>query len=375
MTTHDEEIRKAEQKQAAEERKKKSSSTTSNNSNRKATNRSRRAVPFAGRIDVAAPTKTPTKADPKEADSMRFDDVREALQKGSTAAAGPHHKEERMPAKIEELLRLQGGVNSRGVIPVIAQLLEKSTVSDYSYLCHPETQHISKLKGEGSFCGYRNIQMLVTYMIGAAAENHELFNKTVPSIFDIQDAIEAGWDDGINAKCRDEIGPIKGTRKYIGTIEADTYFEFLGIRHASKHISGHDSKIKSRKAEEEEEEARSMLYDEVELYFSSSLNLTAEDRMAKVRRTTRAPIYLQYDGHSLTIIGLERKLNGRRKLLVFNPAKDDPQSVKNRLGQQGVEGVPVEETLNKHYRRGSRQLQKLARFDLLMLLNKPTPPR
>lgn len=72
----------------------------------------------------------------------------------------------------------------------------------------------------GGFCGYRNIQMMTSYIIGSQSRGAELFKNKIPSIFRIQDYIEHAWDMGINAHGRQETGGIKGTRKYIGTPEA-----------------------------------------------------------------------------------------------------------------------------------------------------------
>jgi hypothetical protein len=73
--------------------------------------------------------------------------------------------------------------------------------------------------GQGGFCGYRNIQMLSSYIIEVKSQCHEVFDGKVPTIFDIQDCIEDAWDLGINAHGRIETGGIRGTRKYIGTPE------------------------------------------------------------------------------------------------------------------------------------------------------------
>lgn len=83
--------------------------------------------------------------------------------------------------------------------------------------------------GKGGFCGYRNIQMLVSQIVRAQATGHERFSNTFPSIFQIQDLIEHAWDMGYNAQGRIETGGIKGTRKYIGTPEAYAVFCSLGI--------------------------------------------------------------------------------------------------------------------------------------------------
>lgn len=71
----------------------------------------------------------------------------------------------------------------------------------------------------GSFCGYRNIQMLVSYLISATETGSRAFPGGVPNIFQLQDQIEDAWDNGCNSRGRTETGGIKGTRKFIGTQE------------------------------------------------------------------------------------------------------------------------------------------------------------
>ncbi len=71
----------------------------------------------------------------------------------------------------------------------------------------------------GGFCGYRNIQMLISYMNGVRFTGSATFRGNIPSIFSLQDYIENAWDLGINAQGRVETGGVRGTRKYIGTPE------------------------------------------------------------------------------------------------------------------------------------------------------------
>ena len=80
-------------------------------------------------------------------------------------------------------------------------------------------QHVTKQKRDGPFCGYRNIQMLVSYMQGAKATGHDMFSERLPGILDLQDLIEAAWDGGICENSKYETGGIRGTRKWIGTPE------------------------------------------------------------------------------------------------------------------------------------------------------------
>jgi zinc finger-containing ubiquitin peptidase 1 len=83
----------------------------------------------------------------------------------------------------------------------------------------------------GGFCGYRNIQMLVSYIIGANSYGADHFAGEIPSVFKIQELIESAWDLGINPQGRIETGGVKGTRKYIGTPEVRrTMFSCLCCR-------------------------------------------------------------------------------------------------------------------------------------------------
>lgn len=106
-----------------------------------------------------------------------------------------------------------------GIVPVLAQLSDLDREVHEAYFCHPAVQHIFALPKEGGFCGYRNIQMLVSYLQGTKAQGYEKFPGRVPNIPSLQDSIEKAWDLGYNAIGRAQTGGIKGTRKYIGTPE------------------------------------------------------------------------------------------------------------------------------------------------------------
>ena len=106
-----------------------------------------------------------------------------------------------------------------GIIPVLAQLCDQDTALSKVYLCHPDVTHVVKMAKEGGFCGYRNIQMLISYIRDARSDGHERFLGKLPSIIELQDLIEGAWDRGYNSMGRIETGGIRGTRKYIGTPE------------------------------------------------------------------------------------------------------------------------------------------------------------
>ncbi|KAL2163131.1 hypothetical protein VTH06DRAFT_6967 [Thermothelomyces fergusii] len=268
------------------------------------------------------------------------------------AHLGKYAYEDRMPDWLVSLLKREGQVMSQGVVSVLGILLEQSSSTKYAYLCHPCVQHISKLKREGGFCGYRNIQMLASYIIEAKSQGHEHFCGTLPSIFQIQEWIETAWDSGINSHARLETGGIRGTRKYIGTPEAVAVFRLLNIPcepHAIKF------------SEPSKSEAHLMEY--VENYFQ----LGVQDPTQRVHRTNLPPIYFQHLGHSLTIIGLERLKNGSRQLLVFDPSFHDSSYIVRLIGQASFKH-PAPDLALRAYRRGGDYLKKYRSFELVKLV-------
>lgn len=105
------------------------------------------------------------------------------------------------------------------LIPVLAKLCEQDKSVQRAFLCSPKVRHICKMSREGGFCGYRNIQMLVSYIRKSQSPGHEHFPDGVPTILDLQDRIEQAWDMGFNSAGRAETSGIKDTRKFIGTPE------------------------------------------------------------------------------------------------------------------------------------------------------------
>lgn len=131
-----------------------------------------------------------------------------------------------------ELLRIETVANEiRGIIPVISQLCSRDSAVDKAYLCHPKVTHVVKMNKEGGFCGYRNIQMMISYIQDTKSQGHESFRGRIPSILRLQDMIESAWDKGFCSIGRIETGGVRGTRKYIGTPEAQALFESLRIRY------------------------------------------------------------------------------------------------------------------------------------------------
>ncbi|KAF2261075.1 DUF1671-domain-containing protein [Lojkania enalia] len=289
---------------------------------------------------------------------------------------GPHAWEERMPQwlydqltsgpKITVVNRIgrdgrlikqeQVQNETPGVIPILAQLSALDRSVERAYYCHPSTIHIGKTPREGGFCGYRNIQMLVSYIQGAKAQGHEEFPGRTPGILKLQDLIEEAWDKGINTIGRQQTGGIRNTRKYIGTPEAQALFLSSQIDCGVQMFNDSpDGQIIAHDA----------LFAAIETYFAQA----AVKDGSNVCKTLLPPIYLQYEGHSLTIVGLERRKNGAHELMVFDPMYSTSPAMHRLIGRKSIKNSRPE--VLYAYRRGARQLQRHAAFEVLMLTAHP----
>ena len=122
----------------------------------------------------------------------------------------------------EEKHHLEGAPS--GFTSILGKLLEQDRDVESAYLCHTAVHYIGKIKVKGKdeghdFCGYRNIQMLLSYLTATRAQGLEGFADGIPTIWEIQHMIEEAWDQGFNESGRVQTGGIKGTRKHIGTPE------------------------------------------------------------------------------------------------------------------------------------------------------------
>lgn len=230
-----------------------------------------------------------------------------------------------------------------GIVPMLARLSELDSHVTVAYYCHPSTKHIGKIRGEGGFCGYRNIQMQLSYLQGAEAQGVEAFpGRRTPGILQIQDGIEEAWDAGISAISKQEIGRLRGTRKWIGTAEAEAFFTRYGI--------ATDVRLYANKSDGTM--AYESLFAQVEAYFKSAVPSDFQQGKRAIQRTLAPPIYLQHPGHSITIVGYERHKNGKAYLVVL-----DPMYVTSKAMDQLLDAGPRSVKRGKHelldsYRRG-----------------------
>jgi hypothetical protein len=262
------------------------------------------------------------------------------------------------------------------LIHTIALLSEKDPDVSRTYLCDRSVKHVGKqITKEGGFCGYRNIQMMISFIQANHPRGSHPFDGRIPTILKLQELIENGWAKGINSSARQETGGIYGTRKYIGTSEvtldlfsfhppnpsnisqAQTLLTTVGIKSRARAFVA-TPKIKNS--------AQNALLDFVEDYFRAGL--ISEVSKKTVMGTNLAPIYLQHAGHSMTIIGLEKWRDGSRSLLVFDPFFAPTAEMRDMAGYQKISSRMSPNPHLKVYRRKMKYLEKFNEFEIIVLV-------
>lgn len=258
-----------------------------------------------------------------------------------------------------------------GILDILGEVLEQDQDVETAYLCHSTVRYVGKIKVMGkdegnNFCGYHNIQMLASYINAAEAHGLEKFARGIPTIREIQDMIEEAWDQGFNESGRVQTGGIKSTRKHIGTPEAQALFRSL--KTPCKADRFHDIKDGAKAYEQ--------LLDSVEQYFSTSVTTSPSRISPRIQNTGLPPVYLQRPRHSMTIVGIEKRKDGSRSLLVFDPAYNPSKQMLKMLNlASATNDIEPSMLLIKPYRRGKRYLKRYHAFETLRLVSSPSPSR
>eukprot|EP00048_Salpingoeca_helianthica_P001420 m.49097 g.49097 ORF g.49097 m.49097 type:complete len:353 (-) comp11447_c0_seq1:25-1083(-) len=208
-------------------------------------------------------------------------------------------------------------------------------------------------------CGYRNIQMLCSYLMTSShvtpALRASLFDGTgfVPSVAAIQDAIEYAWAMGFDREGAAQLGPLRGTHKWIGATEVVSLFRSAGLRmHVADFVSPTHAGLTHHQA----------LIDWIWNYFARDLGTPSSGVLV----TEKAPLYLQHQGHSRTVIGINRRRRGGGAgtdweyfLLILDPLLE-PSDLRAALASPTAWA--------KHIKRGAHTLCK-AQYQITFLEN------
>lgn len=191
---------------------------------------------------------------------------------------------------------------SKGILNKLKDFYVKPVFNvSRTWLCSNVDHYGASYGDKGWGCGYRNLQMLLSSLAANSTYQQVLFNgrPLIPSIPKIQRLIEAAWQKGFDLQGSEQLGgKVVNTTKWIGATEIVATLSSLKIKcqlldfHAPTGPDGTHPK----------------LFEWVRDYFRS----TGTDM--------KLPLYLQHQGHSRTIIGLEELKDGSCRLLLFDPS-------------------------------------------------------
>lgn len=243
-----------------------------------------------------------------------------------------------------------------GLISALARLSEESANTRRACYCSPYVHHVAKQRREGSFCGYRNTQMLISYIRNTQVSGYQHFHgESIPSIFRLQEMIEQAWDNGFNSSSREEVGQLQMTRKFIGTSEVEAILLSLDIPVATRAF-----------VSTKQTAALELLTDYVASYFE----LTKSD--GKVFVGQKPPLFFQRRGHSMTIVGIHEDIHGIRSLIIFDP-RYKPSGKLKQLALSQTMPTNVDKVLGAHL-YGAACLAQYDAFELVRLTSNETTP-
>ncbi|KAJ2307445.1 hypothetical protein IWW55_000969 [Coemansia sp. RSA 2706] len=180
-------------------------------------------------------------------------------------------------------------------------------------LCNKHTQLFNTtFSDRGWACGYRNCQMLLSSLmaseVGVSAFGRIPGDGGVASVSDLQQMLELAWQEGYDVDGAAQLGHrVKGTRKWIGATEVYCILAHLGVR---AHIVDFHCPTAT-------DGTHPALFEWIVEYFTSGATADSAGGQ-KLRFTNKHPLYLQHQGHSRTVVGVELSDVGT-SILLFDP--------------------------------------------------------
>ncbi|XP_045064607.1 zinc finger-containing ubiquitin peptidase 1 isoform X2 [Coregonus clupeaformis] len=215
-----------------------------------------------------------------------------------------------------------GRTRTQGVLDALYVYYQREARDCVHVWLSAETDHYCSSEGDkGWGCGYRNFQMLLSSL-----QRMEPYTTclSVPSIPQVQVLIEGAWREGLDPQGATHFNQrLQGTRAWIGATEI--YALCTSLRVSARVLDFHQPTGPG--------DTHPRLFDWVKQYFSQTATRGAR-LPPRVVQTTQPPLYLQHQGHSRSIVGVEQKKNGSLCLLLLDPGCS-PGDVRKLLSQDG----------------------------------------
>lgn len=185
----------------------------------------------------------------------------------------------------------------------------------------------SSFGDKGWGCGYRNFQMLLSSLLQNDAYDDCLKGMSIPCIPKIQSMIEDAWREGFDPQGASQLNnKLQGTKAWIGACEIYTLLTSLRVK--CRIVDFHKSTGPLG--------THPRLFEWILNYYSSE-----REGGPKVVCTSKPPIYLQHQGHSRTVIGIEERKNRTLCLLIFDPGC--PSREMQKLLKQDIEASSLKQ--------------------------------
>ncbi|NXI51090.1 ZUFSP hydrolase, partial [Chloroceryle aenea] len=217
-----------------------------------------------------------------------------------------------------------GKTKTSGVIEALCKYYQKENKDVRHVWLSAGVDHFHSSWGDrGWGCGYRNFQMLLSSLLQNSLYNDCLGDTTlIPSIPKIQTMIEDAWREGFDPQGASHFNNrLHGSKAWIGACEI--YSLLTSLRIKCQIIDFHKPTGPMC--------THPRLFEWVLRYYS-----TDNEGGAKVVCTSKPPIYLQHQGHSCTVVGIEEKKNKTLCLLLFDPGC--PAQEMQKLLKQNSDG-------------------------------------
>ncbi|KAG8234327.1 hypothetical protein J437_LFUL013067 [Ladona fulva] len=229
------------------------------------------------------------------------------------------------------------------LVPKIRGISASSNNVARTFMCTTVDHYASTYGDKGWGCGYRNMQMMVSSVLHHTGYNEQLYKPSLmgeygicgggaggslswggsctlplggvplrgavfsrsamPSIPRLQQHVEWAWRQGFDLQGCDQLGgKLFNTRKWIGATEVVTFLSSFRIR--CQLVDFHRPTSSDGSHPE--------MFNWVLQYFQKNDDF-------------KPPLYLQHQGHSRTIVGVEQLKDGSIYLLVFDPSHSPHQ--------------------------------------------------
>ncbi|PIA15559.1 DUF1671-domain-containing protein [Coemansia reversa NRRL 1564] len=195
-------------------------------------------------------------------------------------------------------------------------------------LCSGETQLFCSTPADRRWaCGYRNCQMLISALISRQTHSVDtgsgnlLLCGHVPDVDALQQMLELAWREGYDPEGAVQLRHrVVGTRKWIGATEVYCIMAHLGAA----------TRIVDFPRPSARDGSHPLLFAWVLDYYTAPATTPPAGSDTGVCLTSRAPLYLQHQGHSRTIVGVEITETATF-LLVLDPNARPNRDANNRF--------------------------------------------